>query len=454
VIVALLARVVVAVAAVIVTRRYTIPDETLYLELGRNVVNGISPDQWYPGYGQSFYDSVETFSAPLVFLFRVFGAYRVVGGLFSAVVGAATAGLTVAIALRYLRPAFALIAGLVVALLPSQVLFSAVVLREGHIWLMLAVVGFGAVLMMSTDWRRIALGAVLAALGILGLGYLRDQTMLAAAWALGLAVIITPWRLWPARVAAGVAVAVLIPMVAGSGPGAWSLLRNNAGSLAKTRATLAVDANSAFGGATPPPPAQPSTTTTTATKPSAPQPAPGEAPKTPAATPTQGSVSDTARNAANGEENVRAGLRHLPVGLVDVTLRPFPWSSTVGLSLLMARAETVAWYVLYALGIIGILASLRRREAWLALQFPVLLMGMLLGIAALTQGNLGTAFRHREQMVWALALCAAAGLQWLVLDSRFAKRRRARRGETHDPGAGDRPDEPVPSEPAAGVLTG
>jgi hypothetical protein len=455
VVVALLARVVVAVAAVIVTRRYTIPDETLYLELGRNIVNGISPDQWYPGYGQSFYDSVETFSAPLVLLFRIFGAYRVVGGLFSAVVGAATAGLTVAIALRYLRPAFALLAGLVVALLPSQVLFSAVVLREGHIWLMLAVVGFGAVLMMTTDWRRIALGAVLAALGILGLGYLRDQTMLAAAWALGLAVIVTPWRLWPARVAAGVAVAVLIPMVAGSGPGAWNLLRNNAGSLAKTRATLAVDANSAFGGATPPPPTQPSTsTTTTAAKPSAQPPPPGEAPKTPAAAPTQGSVSDTARNAANGEENVRAGLRHLPVGLVDVTLRPFPWSSTVGLSLLMARVETVAWYVLYALGIIGILASLRRREARLALQFPVLLMGMLLGIAALTQGNLGTAFRHREQMVWALALCAAAGLQWLVLDSRFARRRRARHGEPDDGVEAGPREEPASPEPAAGVLTG
>ena len=52
---------------------------------------------------------------------------------------------------------------------------------------------------------------------------------------------------------------------------------------------------------------------------------------------------------------------------------------------------------------------------------PVL--GMLAGIAALTQGNLGTAFRHRDQVVWVLALCGAAELQWLVLQSRWARTR-------------------------------
>jgi hypothetical protein len=430
---------------VIVTPRYTIPDETLYLELGRNMIAGISPDKWYPGYGQSFYDSVETFSAPLVLLFRIFGTSRLVGGLFSAVVGAAAAGLTVAIALRYLRPAFALLAGLFVALLPSQVLFSAVVLREAHIWLMLVIVAFGALLLTSTDWRRIALGALVAAAGLFGLGYLRDQTMLAAAWALALAVLVTPWRLWPARVAAGVAVAILVPALAGSGLAGWSLVHTNAGRLAKERATLAVAANSAFGGATPPPPPAPSTGTSTS-----PTPAAGSAPTTAAPPPPQGTVSNTARDAANDDESVRAGLRHIPSGLVDVTLRPFPWSSTVGLSLLMARVETIVWYVLYALTILGILVSLRRREARLALQFPVLLMGMLLGIAALTQGNLGTAFRHREQLVWVLALCGAAGLQWLVLDSRWAPRRRRASRETP---ASTEPDGASAAQPAEHALT-
>jgi hypothetical protein len=52
----------------------------------------------------------------------------------------------------------------------------------------------------------------------------------------------------------------------------------------------------------------------------------------------------------------------------------------------------------------------------------VLVMGILVGIAALTQGNLGTAFRHREQMLWGLALCAAAGAEWLVVHASAARR--------------------------------
>jgi hypothetical protein len=398
VLIALLARIAVAVGAVLVTDRYTIPDETLYLELGRNIVHGISPDEWYPGYGQSLYDSIQTYSVPLMSLFCVFGPGRLLGALFSAVVGAACAGVTVAITKQFLRPAFALSAGLIVALLPSQVLFSSVVLREAHVWLCLTIVAGGALLLMSVDWRRIAVGGALAALGVLGLGYLRDQTMFAAAWALALAVIVTPRQLWPLRVTTGLAVAALIPLLAGNGIGGWNLVNGNATTLAKTRATLAVGANSAFGGATPPP---------------------GPAPTTS----SSGTVSDTARAAANRDEGLRAGIGHLPSGLVDVTLRPFPWQSTAGLSLLMARIETVGWYVLYALAIAGILVSLRRRQARLTLQFPVVLMGLLIGIAALTQGNLGTAFRHRDQMVWALALCAAAGLQWLSLESRWSRRR-------------------------------
>ena len=426
VVIALLARIALAVAAVLVTDRYTIPDETLYLELARNIVHGISPNEWYPGYGQSLYDSIETYSAPLVLIFRVFGSTRLVGALFAAAVGAAAAGLTVAIALRFLRPAFALIGGLVVALVPSQVLFSAVVLREGHIWLMLTLVGLGAVILLTgTDWQRLALGALLAAAGLLGLAYLRDQTMLAAAWALALAVVLSVRQMWPARVAVGLVVALAIPWLAGSGPGGWNLVRSNADRLAQTRATLAVDANSAFGGATPPPAS-----------------GSGVGPN--------GTVSSTARDAANRDDSVRSSIRHLPAGLVDVTLRPFPWSSTAGLSLLLARVETIGWYLLYALTIIGIVVSIRRRESRLALEFPVFLMGMLLGIAALTQGNLGTAFRHREQILWILALCAAAGLQWLLMESRWGSR--GRRSQVDRVGLG-RADAEASSAPAESVLT-
>jgi hypothetical protein len=406
----------VAVAANLLTDRYTIPDETLYMELGRAIVHGVSPDAWYPGYGQSLYDSIGAFGRPLVVLFQVFGPERLVGQFFSAVVGAAVAGMTVAIALRFLRPSFALVAGLVVALAPSQVLFSSVVLREAHVWLALTLVAVGAILMARTEWRALAAGVVAVVGGLLALGFLRDQTMLAAAWALALALAISPRRLWIPRMAAGLAVVLVVPLIGGAGLGGAKLIGNNAETLAKTRAKLAVGATSAFGGATPPPSAG-------GTPGNAAPPAQAAPPGAPVPAAPTGTVSDTARAASNRDDGIRTGVAHLPAGLVDVTLRPFPWQSTVGLSLLLARVETIAWYLLYALTAVGIVVSLRRRPARLALQFPVLVMGMLVGIAALTQGNLGTAFRHRDQILWVLALCSAAALQWLLRESRWARRR-------------------------------
>src|SRR3954453_21718981 len=127
-VVALVVRVIFAVGASIVTDRDVIPDEGLYMELGRQIVHGVKPEEWYPGYGQSFYDSLEAFTAPLVFLFRIFGPHQVVGRLFAVAFGVAPAGVTTSIALPFLRRPYAGAAGLIVALAPSQVLFSSVVL--------------------------------------------------------------------------------------------------------------------------------------------------------------------------------------------------------------------------------------------------------------------------------------------------------------------------------------
>src|SRR4051812_17147406 len=77
-IVALAVRVVFAVGSSVVTDRAVIPDEGLYMELGRQIVHGVKPDEWYPGYGQSFYDSLWAFTAPLVFLFKIFGPHEVI----------------------------------------------------------------------------------------------------------------------------------------------------------------------------------------------------------------------------------------------------------------------------------------------------------------------------------------------------------------------------------------
>jgi hypothetical protein len=440
-VVAFAARLVVVAASAVVTSGYLIPDEQQYVAMGQAVVRGVPLDQWYPGYGQSLYDATRTFSGSLVLMFDLFGATRLSGQLLAAVVGTAAAGVTVAVALRFLHPPYALAAGLVVAITPSQVLFSAVVLREAHVWLALAVVAWGFVQFASTDWRRLAGGSAIVAAGLLALAFLRQQTMLAAVWALVLAVVFTPRQRWMPRVAAGLAIAAIVPLVGGKGVGGWHLLASAVPQLESVRATLAVGANSAFepaqagadvvvaAAATPAaaaaePPAPAATAAPAPTPASAPAAEPEPAAAAAAAAEAAAEQAAAAASApppapAPGTteadaEAVAPSLGRLPRGLVDVTVRPFPWTPTSGIGLALARVENLGWYALYVLAALGIATSLRRRAARVALQFPFLVTGMLVGMAALTQGNLGTAFRHRDQVLGALALCAAAGLQWIV----------------------------------------
>jgi hypothetical protein len=393
--VALLVRAMLAIGSAVVTDRYVIPDEGLYMAMGRTFVSGVPLETWYPGYGQSFYESLLGFNAPLVFLFGLFGADPVVGRLFSAVVGAAAAGITVAIGLRFLRPAFAAAAGLIVAVTPSQVLFSSAVLREAHVWLSLTLVGLGVVLMAGRDGRRFAVGVATVALGLLYLGQLRDQTLLAAAWAVPVALLIAPRRLWVPRMAVAIALAILMPSVGGIGYAGLTAVRGNADRLQEVRATLGADANTAFE------PSQPSGSTPTSGQPD----------------------SASGLPAAEGDTSIVAGFGNLPRALLNVTMRPYPWESAPSLSLALARVENLEWYLLYVLAALGLVVSVRRRSARVALSFPLVLFLLMTGMAAVTQGNLGTAFRHRDQVLWALALGAAAGAQWLWL--RRSQRRSA-----------------------------
>jgi hypothetical protein len=393
--VALVPRLALAIVPAAVSTQYLIPDERQYVSMATAIAHGVSANQWYPGYGQALFDSTWVFSAPLTLMFEVLGPARVIGSLFSAFVGTAVAALTVAIGLRFLRPAFAVGAGVVVALSPSQVLFSSVVLREAHVWLALMLMGLGAVSLFRTSARPMLAGLALAAAGLLALAFLRPQTLLAAAWALALATLLAPRRNYLPRLAAVLAVAAIVPWVGGFGVGGWQLTRAALPRLDATRARLATGANSAF---------------------SEPAPPPSRVAKNKAG--AEGIVAST-----EPDKSITSGFSHLPEGVVNVTLRPFPWESSPSLSLALARIETLEWYALYALCALGVVVSVRRRRARLTLQFPIILLALMVGIAAVTQGNLGTAFRHREQVLWVLALGAAAGAEWLW--SRRAERRPA-----------------------------
>ncbi len=111
---------------------------------------------------------------------------------------------------------------------------------------------------------------------------------------------------------------------------------------------------------------------------------------------------DMARSAASGFEkdadvSTTAGaLSALPVGLAYLLLAPFPWQM-VSMRQALALPEMILWWSSLPLMILGLAFSLRYRLRQTA---PILVFTTLLTLAySIFQGNVGTAYRQRAQLL-------------------------------------------------------
>lgn len=415
-------------AAVIVLgpmrRGVFIPDEQQYLGLAQYVASGRGAEAWYPSYGQSLYDATGTFMRPLAALTWLFGSHQLEGQLIAAVFGVVTAVLTYLLAAEVVSRGLAVAAGIIAALLPSQVLWSSVVLRESMVWACLA----GLALLLAVAGRSRSPRALVgcAALGfavLFGLAHLREQTAFVAAVALVLACLLfRAERGWQVRTGV-IAVALLAPLAGGLGLGGYSLVENVVPQLATIRANMSLGANTSIVKAVPlpsvPADVQPSIDPVTGQPTNGgEQGAGGQNSGTPR--PTGGAGATAAPNADGGVIVVDSdgtsfaaegiSLRSLPTGLVAVTVRPLPWEAATSGAMSIARVEALAWMPLYLLAIVGVFAGWRQRRV---LAFPAAVGGGILLLSAITQGNIGTAFRHRGQVLWLIALLAVVGIDHL-----------------------------------------
>lgn len=415
-ILALVIRMAVAFTIMAFVRGTLIPDEHEYLDLAALAASGrLTPAIW-DGYGQALFSATATFMWPLTALFWVFGPWKILGQLLAATFGAGTAALTTRLALPVMARRWAITAGVVVAVVPSQVLWSSVVLRESVVWLLLVIVSLAcAGLLRATDGRGLTIATALGASAIFLLGHLRPQTMVCAAWAFGIVgILLAGRRVVRLRVAA-LGVTLLVPMLAGFGPAGLTLVRDAAPELARTRTNLAQGADSAI------------VPTTLLRVPTPVTGTPNDAGTNDASPTTIPEICKTAVCTASdtvslADAGVAGDMRQLPRGLLATLVRPLPWEHTAGVSLLLARAENLGWYALYALAAVGMLTAIRRREALMA--FPVVLGVGIAITSGLSQGNVGTAFRHRGQLLWIFAILAALAADELT--PRWLTARRAR----------------------------
>ena len=113
-----------------------------------------------------------------------------------------------------------------------------------------------------------------------------------------------------------------------------------------------------------------------------------------------------------GVETLTIGeaLRYLPVGGSYLLFAPFPWNIETTLQA-TAMPETLLWYPLFLLSILGLRISMRDRVTVALIPVSVLLV--VVSSYALVEGNFGTAYRHRAQIMPLFFVFSGVGLSWI-----------------------------------------
>ncbi|HKO62573.1 MAG TPA: glycosyltransferase family 39 protein, partial [Pyrinomonadaceae bacterium] len=113
-------------------------------------------------------------------------------------------------------------------------------------------------------------------------------------------------------------------------------------------------------------------------------------------------------------------LSTIPLGLVYLLFAPFPWQMA-SLRQSITLPEMVVWWASVPLLILGLWFSLKYRLRMVA---PIVIFTAMLSLSyAVFQGNVGTAYRQRAQLLVFYFIFAAVGLV-LVLEKREDKKRR------------------------------
>jgi hypothetical protein len=427
---------------------FALDDET-YLRLANAQASG-DLSGW-GAYELQLWQSTLTYMWPLKVLLELFGSSAWLSQLYTATWGVGTVALATIVATRFLNGWTAMAVGVTLALLPSQVLWSSLVLKDAAVWTLLALLGLLCLVCNSSGLRGLLLSIAGVAVALWGLGHLRDHTLIVAGWSIPIALACGVSALRTVRVGSGVVLALAVPWLLGLGPGGWTLLTDP--NLAERRLANAQGALSAYIDARPAPADvgsneleqinailatltqeleeinqrlertnDPELVAELKEKKEQIESEVGElqakADENPDPAPGQAGASETVT-----EDSLDANLKHLPRGLVVMLLEPVPWRTPTSSNMNLARWENLVWYPLLLLAAIGLFGA---RKYLHALAFPILAGGGMLIAYALSEGNIGTAYRHRGESVWAIVLLAGLGAQ--MVHERWQQRR-----EEHHP---------------------
>jgi hypothetical protein len=117
---------------------------------------------------------------------------------------------------------------------------------------------------------------------------------------------------------------------------------------------------------------------------------------------------------------VDGAISNVPLGMLYLLFAPFPWQLT-SLRQAITLPEMIIWWASFPMMILGLWFSMRYRLRVIA---PILIFTTLLSLAySVFQGNVGTAYRQRAQLLVFYFIFVAVGYV-VVLEKREEKKRR------------------------------
>lgn len=138
------------------------------------------------------------------------------------------------------------------------------------------------------------------------------------------------------------------------------------------------------------------------------------------------SRTDAARSAESGfgqdvdVSTTGGALTAIPMGLIYLLFAPFPWQ-LASLRQSITLPEMLIWWVSFPMLILGIWFSIKYRMRMIS---PVLIFTVMLSLAySIFQGNVGTAYRQRAQLLVFYFIFVAVGYV-LMLEKREEKKKR------------------------------
>ena len=393
----------------------------------------------------SLYWRTAAFLAPVTALYKIFGPVIAAGQVYVAFVGALVVVVATRLALEILPRPWALATGATLALLPSQAFWSSQLMKDASVWLALVIIAAAVAIAGRSKGLPLLLSGVGVAGGLVALAFLREHTLVVASWAVMTASIAGIASERVKRVAGALFLCITIPWgIAAIGPAGLDLVMN-AGSMEVVRFQMAQGANTAIVDTTPG--GTESELNNVIIK---------QQELSREAEAVQRQIDQIAASGGEGSdepdegegviekpvpelkedlariqdemdtllakqtqlqgpppgaqleegESLDPSLSHLPRGLSVMLLEPFPLPFEGSASLRLARLESLVWYPLLLLAAVGLW---RARSNLRTLAFPLLAGAGIVVMYALSEGNVGTAHRHRGEIVWVVVLLAGVG---------------------------------------------